>query len=230
MLFHNTASSDNTLGSQASQLGSEEVPSQYNSQFSEKSHMARRRRYGSIVSLPLGGLKNLIPGMSGSVNATDVLLGGAVGFVGVNLLDVLLNKVIPAQWTQVKTSLGKLLPLATGVATAMAVNLIGKKTRIFGSHTAGFAVGAVGLGVAMTAQNFLRGMAIPGGGGAVFSDIVALPMSAYNYGGLLVDNPQPMNGLLVDNPTPQRSNLAALGQLSLGDDEYDGMDALAAMG
>ena len=185
-----------------------------------------RRRYGGMVSIPLG---NFLPSVRGSVRPMDVIIGGAVGFVGVNVLDALLNKFAASAWGSVKTSLGKLLPVAVGTLAGSAIYMVGKKTKLLAADKAtGFFWGAVAYGVAATAQNFLRGMAIPGAGGAVFSDVVALPLSSYN--GLLVDNPAPMNGLLVDNPTPQRSNLAALGQLSLGDDEYDGMDALAAMG
>jgi hypothetical protein len=190
--------------------------------------MARRRRYSGMVSLPLGGLKNLLPNMSGSVRAMDVVIGGAVAFVGANVLDMLLSRFVPTQWASVKTSLGKALPLAVGGLTSVAVGAIGKKIPGVGSKAGGFAVGALAFGVAMTAQNFLRGVAIPGGNGATFAEVVALPLG--NYSGLLVDNPAPMNGLLVDNPAPARANLAALGQLSLGDDEYDGMDALAGMG
>jgi hypothetical protein len=175
-------------------------------------------------------LKNLVPSMRGSVAPMDVMLGGAAGFVGVNLVDALLSRFMPEGWSKVKGTLGQALPLAIGALAGTAIYTLGSKTKLVSAQRAtGFFWGAVAYGVAGTAQNLLRGIAIPGAGGAVFNDVVALPLGG-GYGGLLVDNPRPMDGMIVDNPAPQRSNLAALGQLSLGDDEYDGMDALGAMG
>lgn len=191
--------------------------------------MARRkRRMHGMVSLPLGGF---LPSMNGSIRPMDVVIGGAVGFLGVNVIDALLSKFVGKAYTDIKGSLNQVFPLAVSALAGGAVYAVGKQGKLLSENkAAGFFWGAVVYGVASTAQNILRGMDIPGTD-AKFADVVALPLGNVNYGGLLVDNPRPaMNGLLVDNPTPQRSNLAALGQLSLGDDEYDGMDALAAMG
>lgn len=196
--------------------------------------MARRRRrskrYGGIVSLPgFGKLPSLgLPSLKGSVRGMDVLVGGAAGFAATNVLDALLNKFAPEMWTKVKVGAGKLLPLLVSGLAGGALYLAQKKS----NQGAGHFFGAVAYGVAGTAQNFLRGVQIPGLGTS-FSDVVSLPLGYASYNGLLVDNPAPQmqgyNGLLVDNPAPQRSNLAALGQLSMADD-YDGMDALASMG
>lgn len=194
--------------------------------------MAKRRkhrRYGSIVSLPLGRLSGLFPSTKSDVAPLDVVAGGAVSFVGANVLDAFLGT--QDWWMQVKNGLGKFFPLVVGGLTGFAALQLGEKTGFGKKRGAGFFWGAVAYGVARTAQNLLSGMAIPGTT-ATFSDVVALPLGGYNYSGLLVDNPKPMqgyNGLLVDNPVPQQSNLSALGQLSMSDD-YDGMDALAAMG
>lgn len=188
--------------------------------------MARRRRYGGIVSLPLG---SFMPPLRGDVNALDVVVGGGLGFVGINALDGLLNRFGGAAWQSAKTSLGKLMPAVAGLAAGSLFYMAGKKTRLGAKRGTGYFWGSVAYGVASTVQNYLRGQTIAG---VTFSDVVALPLGGYNYGGLLVDNPAPMNGyngLLVDNPAPQRSNLSALGQLSMADD-YDGMDALASMG
>lgn len=191
----------------------------------------RRRRYHGMVSLPLG---ELIPSMNSSVRPLDVVIGGAIGFLGVNVIDALLSKFVGKAYTDIKGSLNKVFPLAVSALAGGAIYAVGKQGKFLKEgQAAGFFWGSMVYGVAATAQNLLRGMPIPGTDSA-FADVVSLPLGDANYAGLLVDNPRPMNGqmggLLVDNPTPQRANLSALGQLSLGDDEYDGMDALAAMG
>lgn len=175
--------------------------------------MARHhRRYGGIVSF--GNL----PLVNDSVKGMDVLVGAGVGFIASTLVKAALQKVLPGDaYAKLTTTVGKLLPLLTGISAGAALYYAQKKS----ARGAGHAIGAIALGVGMTVSQYLSGQTIAG----VKFEAAPVALDLSGYGGLLVDdNSGPaMNGLIVSDHSDQ---LNQLGAMSLGEDGGDYADVV----
>lgn len=202
--------------------------------------MARRRRrhrryrgLGDLVQIP--GLSDL-PFVNRSVNSTDVLVGGAVGFVASKAVEGAAAKFGGATWVSMAGSVGKFMPLLSSGAAAAALWYAQKKN----ARGTGHAVGALAAGVAMTAANLLRGQTFFG---ISFNEVVAVDLGSYrgllvndSMGGMIVRdgynlqngyNVPGYNGMLVRDNSDQRA-MSDLARLSMSED-YDGLADLTRM-
>lgn len=166
------------------------------------------RRFREVTSLKLGFLPNL----NRSVSAQDVLIGGGVGLVAAQGVKAVVGKFAPSILAQAEGTLGKFMPLATGIAAGAALYYGQRKS----ARGFGHAIGAAAVGLALTVREFLAGVSI---GGMTFSEVTSLRLGQNPYGGFLVpDNTGRMNGLLVADNTDARLNELAAMSMAPDDD------------
>ncbi len=186
--------------------------------------MAKRRRYGDIVALPLGGLDVL----KSSVKGTDLLVGALLGVGGFGALNWVKNQTWFPLSLKTNAQFVRFAPLASGTLAAIGVYFADKKLLKMGSSAAGHAVGAFAAGLAVQALQEAKTQ-----WPQYFSDIVDLRLAGFivndpqrramnGYGSFIIDDPaRPFAGLgaYSDNP-----NLADLAALSMQEDDADMMD------
>lgn len=178
----------------------------------------RRRSYRDYVQIP--GL-SAIPGVNSSVKGMDVLVGAGAGVLGAELVKMAADKLNLT--SKLPEALAPFLPSLTSAAAGFALYYGQKQS----ARATGHLVGALAASVAAAVPPVKAKLG--------FSDVVSLRLSQYagRYGGVLVDENTPAigpgayGGLVVDEPQRAMSdaNLAALAQMSMGDDN-DGMAAL----
>lgn len=176
-----------------------------------------RRRFRGMTSLKLG----FLPDMNRSVQVGDAAVGVVVGLAAGSGIKAGLNKFAPSVLAQAG-ALGKLMPLATGVAAGAALYYAQKKS----SRGYGHAVGSALAGLALTAREFLREYLPAGWSLDGYGEVTRVNMGG--YGGFLVpDNTDGrmagFGGFLVPDTTDQRLN--ELAAVSMGADD-DGIAAL----
>lgn len=166
-----------------------------------------------------------------SVNSTDVLIGGLIGGAGASLAKAIVNKMeatTPGSVPDLVKQGLSLIGATAGGTLAYALQAKSNKSR-----ATGHLVGAVAVGAGITAWDALKAN-LP----QYFGDVVSLRLSGYPGYGVFVDERTPrigpgaMGGLIVDENVramqgyADNPNLAALAQVSMGDDD-DGIDELA---
>lgn len=181
--------------------------------------MARHRRRRSFRGI------TTIPGLSGfdilnkDVSGMDVIVGAAAGVIGSALVKGLLKQVSP----DVAEKAGKFMPAATGIAVGAIAYYAQKKSK----QGLGHAIGAAGVGIAMTAKAFAAD-ALSGVPMLDFNEVTQVNLG--RYGGLLVNDTTGMQGyggLLVSDTTDNKG-MNDLAQVSMGDDS-DGIHELAGL-
>lgn len=190
----------------------------------------RRRSFRGITTIPgLGGFEVL----KKDVEAMDVLVGAAVGFVGSALVKGAAKKFLASSYPQIAQTVGKFMPAATGLAVGAIAYYAQKKSK----SGLGHAIGAVSAGVGMTVRDFAAD-ALGSSDLFDFSEVTQVNLGRYGgllvndatngYAGLLVnDATNGYGGLLVSDATDNKG-LNDLARVSMGDDS-DGLHELARM-
>lgn len=187
--------------------------------------MARRRRFNGMVSL------NALPLVDDSAKVMDVAVGAAVGLVVSGAVKVALQKIMPAQYEQLRSTAGKFVPALTGFAAAAGLYYLQQGSNK--SRAIGHAAGAAVAGIALTTQKILEETKPLG---LNFAETTAINLnelySRRGMGSFIVgdksDGITPgMAGFIVGDRTDGTNNsLAELAAYSMGDDQ-DGVDMLA---
>lgn len=190
----------------------------------------KRRHYGDIVALPLGGFTDAF---KASIKGTDVLIGAGAAIGGIAALNYVKNK-FPRLTILQNPTVQRFAPVIAGVAAGAAGMLVSKKVLKKPSHANGVLAGAVAAGVFLTALNEVK-TRYP----AFFADTVDLRLAGLivddvyrgrGYNGLIVDDRAPVIGAVQRAPAalngyadnPSLGDLAALA-MTVDDDEVLGV-------
>lgn len=196
--------------------------------------MARRKRYGDMVALPLG---DLVKDVTGSVKGTDVLVGGLLGIAGVGAFNWLSNQSWFPATLKTNATFMRFKPLAVGALAGAAVYFGEPKLMKGASHrAAGHAAGIVGAAIAIQAMQEAKAWKP-----SLFADVVDLRLAGLivndtyrrqgmnGYGSFLINDPaRPFAGMGGYADNPRLAELAAL-DMGLQEDDPDmadiGLDA-----